>query len=98
MEISREMLQSVLDDCGIEESQIRWDYSGRGMYGRVCFGFTGRYSHLFEFGIRLGIVQVDLESSDEGVPLDLESFSADLCIDNMGYDYIFYWPNLQVTS
>lgn len=36
----REILEDVLVDVGDEDSKIRDDYSGRGMFGRTCLGIV----------------------------------------------------------
>ena len=54
-------------------------YSGRGMYGAECFAIIGQHSDLVTF-----LRSLDDEDADE---------LADPAMDNMGRDYVFYWPS-----
>ena len=64
-----------------EEGYNLRSYSGRGMYGATCVGVTvgSTANFLMKVAARLG---------EEG----LEALG-EACTDNMGLDYIVYWPD-----
>lgn len=77
-----------------EFSNLAWDiggevyenYSGRGMYGKTCLGIT--VNELENSLFRLGKLAAQ---SDDGWEHELENFRTD----NLGRDYIIYFPKLQ---
>lgn len=102
--IKRELLEEILDEVGIDlVSDVRWDYSGRGMYGRTCFGFVGDNHLLVAFFAELGRHQgwFDESGDDDRYPdLDvvLSSFQRALTTDNMGLNTIFYFPGVEIVE
>lgn len=78
---------------------FRTDYSGRGMYGRECIGYTGDYPTLaaLEIGSRLAWHEAadaeDLYEIREALALLGEP-----AVDSMGTRTITYWPNLAYTA
>lgn len=83
-----EILQDAADEC---DFQIRESYSGRGMFGKDCFGIVGSFENLGTF---ISMVTAELIESfyEEG-----DTLFDNMRMDNMGqYDYIFYWPDIQI--
>jgi hypothetical protein len=92
-------LIEVLGDHGLdigdpEEVQVRHDYSGRGMYGRTCLGFTT--PNPLTFMVRLGYALATL--GGEWTEEVTEDLLENVCQDNMGRDYIVYFPGIQVVA
>lgn len=102
--IKRELLEEILDQAGIDlVSDVRWDYSGRSMYGRTCFGFVGGLQDLARFFTELGRGQGWFDQSgdpDEYPDLcDLvDALQRSLTRDSLGFDTIFYFPGVDVTE
>jgi hypothetical protein len=92
--VTRQFVQLVQDDGDFD---VRVDYSGRGMYGRKCFGIVGYPSDLAHFLTRLPLYLAE----DEGEPVinvvnDVVDEWMQLSWDSMGQQTIFYWPSVQV--
>lgn len=68
------------------------DYSGRGMYGRVCVGFTT--GDLFKAGVAVAMAAALAadEGEERGAMLDLQDLS--VRTDQMGFDVIVYFPGV----
>ena len=88
--MTRSDLEELCDDAGVED--VRFDYSGRGMFGRTCFGFVGSVRDLATFFYRLGLVTDEVEG-DDGTG---EELARALRMDDMGLQTIFYFPGLEV--
>ena len=84
-----ELYQIVMDFCESYGYEYRNDYSGRGMYGATCVGFTCSNVNraLMEFG---GFVVVN------GAGLD--DFISCLGTDRLGYDVIVYFTSIEDES
>ena len=84
-----ELYQIVMDFCEAYGYEYRNDYSGRGMYGATCVGFTCSNVNraLMEFG---GFVVVN------GAGLD--DFIACLSTDSLGYGVIVYFTSIEDES
>mgnify|MGYP003553650138 FL=1 len=72
---------------------LHTDYSGRGMYGRKCFGVSGRGSSTT---ILMQLMSTLLSQAE----LTLVSFIEELAhyeinSDNLGYDTLIYWPDVE---
>lgn len=77
----QEMFDAIVEACDNLGLNYR-DYSGRGMYGERCIGFTSdNYANdLFYLGKEIGIEYPD--------------FDTPIKIDNMGMDMIIYFPSI----
>ena len=87
-------------DIDVEE-EVRTHYSGRGMYGKTCLGYTG--GNLVEFVAALALII--LEYAETGTPPDdaWSLFEQITTIgegetDSMGIGRIHYWPGIQVAE
>lgn len=75
-------LRKVLEEAADYVAvECTFNYSGRGMYGATCFGITGQLNGLIAF----------LRVLDD----DTADALSDPRVDNMGLDYIYYWPELK---
>lgn len=96
-EFAKSDILSALDIADMEsEDGPRWGYSGRGMYGRTCFGFVGNMQDYSNF--LLALVEVFFDQTED---IDQSKYLASLfgervATDSMGYDTIFYFPGIQV--
>lgn len=90
MEITKSDLLSVLWESDIDvEDSPRWGYSGRGMYGRKCFGFVGTMEN---YGAFIIAMVVTLEDGEDFA----REFASRVTTDSMGFDTIFYFPGIQI--
>lgn len=97
MEMAKSEIVSALWASDVDmDSDIHWDYSGRGMYGRTCFGFVGNEEQYAEFLYALIEEQHDDESDVSHAIQVAREFSSRVSRDSMGYDTIFYFPGITV--
>ncbi len=92
-----EVLSSFADDF---ELSITTTYSGRGMYGKKCIGFTTEYLNLFRFGFDLLLYLNNELTGNHNDDAELEELIDKLAehspsTDNMGKSYIIYFPSFQ---
>lgn len=91
MEIQKTSVIEALTDAGLSEDFLYDGYSGRGMYGEICFGIICRTGELIKF----------FASFIEIAPwrVDLVNDLADaLKNDALGRDIIFYFPGFTLTD
>ena len=68
-------------------------YSGRGMFGRKCFGISGRGSSAF---VLMQLMQTLLSQSELTLVAFVEDLSPhQISSDNLGLDTIIYWPDVE---
>jgi len=67
---------------------FRWEYSGRGMYGKKCFALIGNLQDFAAF--MLNVVPLLTDSEEDSIEWTRVS------MDNMGYDFVYYWPSITV--
>jgi hypothetical protein len=99
--IDREIIEEILETAELfddgDEVNIREGYSGRGMYGRTCFGIVfENEAALFRFMAAAGRIEADREH-DERPGFDSFSLARSVRTDRMMRGVIAYWPgwNLQ---
>jgi len=93
--VTRQDVQDLVDrmyDHGVfGEIDIRWDYSGRGMYGKTCVGFVTDVSPVL-FGYTMG--QAMAEMNDQRRFMDQsptwEENDVPRRADSMGRSTIYY--------
>lgn len=86
---TKAICRSIMWDLGFDPAEtLRWDYSGRGMYGATCFGITGNLWLFGKFLLALSDCLDDVEVMDDLMDR--------VCTDSMGHDTIFYFPGLKV--
>lgn len=95
-EIKRYDLEMAANEANVDndEDTLRWEYSGRGMYGRKCPGLVGDVSKLASLFVALTqqAVEYERDDFDYGVVMDL---AEDTVEDSMGRQSIFYWPSFK---
>lgn len=89
--VNNELLDIITDVVG--EENIRYDYSGRGMFGSQCFGFTTN-NVMGTFGEILDAIN----DSDNNFDLiyDLSTMMKNASTDNIAYQTIVYFPMFTV--
>lgn len=99
MEISRKLYER-LEEEGLN---VRDDYSGRFMYGKLCFGVTVSKlaTALYDVSEALrGIIikekRDDLDLAKEAADMLEDGNLTEFRTDNMGLDYIIYFPHITV--
>jgi hypothetical protein len=84
IKIDRLIVEKACYDSGI---RIREGYSGRGMFGKTCFGLVGNLSELCKF---FSCLSVDFWFA--------EKLANGVCYDSMGHDTIYYFPGFELNE
>lgn len=101
MNITREQLDDILDAAELYEADddsydsdghvtVTSDYSGRGMYGAACLGFT--VSHLAD-AFKIAVAMGGVLGADEAREIAGKARS-----DSMGRDVIVYFPGVTLDA
>ena len=78
-------LETIEQVARAHDLEVQTNYSGRGMYGRECFGLSGTRQQLWQAAMELAAITVeDL----------LDSLAVAPSTDSLGHDEIWYWPNI----
>lgn len=81
-------------DADLDTADLRLDYSGRGMFGRRCVGYTGDNPIRAAFELATVIAaEGDGEPTIDDVRGALENLGTP-CSDAMGLGTIWYWPSV----
>ena len=88
-------LQELIKDAAecADEVTFRNGYSGRGMYGKKCVGIVGTMINCMAVIAEVIKTCKDDEDFDEAVDTLLQ-----FTTDNMGWDVIVYWEELEDIS
>ena len=70
--------------------KYRDDYSGRGMSGRTCVGIVTNYTHYIILKLRGYLIR-------HGIT-DIKEALGSICTDNMGQEFIIYFPSVSVQT
>ena len=84
MTLTNNQLNSFYRLASSIDGSVYEDYSGRGMYGKSCMGITVD-------NLERSIFRIGRESCDFDFCEQLENFRTD----NLGRDYIIYFPKIQ---
>lgn len=105
--ISEEQLHGAAEIACEErgtEIEIRTDYSGRGMFGKTCYGFVADEFTLQVLELQLAI-SASLLGSEDDVLVDRNDltemfveFGNMRCRDSMGLQTIYYYPRLEIVA
>ena len=96
--ITRRELTDALEAAGLNEYEIREDYSGRSMYGADCFGVTVEASNERYVYAALGYTMGYAEAED-GDMSTAESLLRAARSDSMGrWEVVVYFPGWQFTD
>lgn len=103
--MSRKLYEKLEEELEREDFKLREDYSGRGMFRAECFGMvvSNTLTAVYELSaaMRELLMYDDEVSDDEELGTEIENlldsdFWLDACSDNLGLDYIVYFPSLTV--
>jgi len=75
----------------LEEMELEpYSYSGRGMFGKSCVGVTvtNTTKFIFELGLKIG------SKHEEENYEELKEGFENIRTDNMGLDYVVYFPDI----
>lgn len=89
--LSKQDIENACWAAEIDTDDIRWDYSGRFMYGETAFGVVGSVSTFAEFLLGLTGVRDELQE-------EVWDLAARVRIDNYGLSSIFYFPGVEVVA
>lgn len=99
MEISRK-LYNRLQKAGLKVTD---NYSGRFMYGKLCFGITVSQLATALYDVSEALREIiikekrdDLNLAKEAADMLEDGNLTDFKTDNMGLDYIVYFPHITV--
>lgn len=96
-EFTKSDILAALDYADMDsEDGPRWGYSGRGMYGRTCFGFVGTMEDYSNFLLGLVDVFYDQTEDIDTAKYLASQFGERVSTDSMRYDTIYYFPGIQV--
>lgn len=85
MNITEDQLRDLRNALDLIDEDVRYDYSGRGMYGRTCLGFVVDATDI--------VVGVALH---QALGDDAWEMARNACTDNMGRGAIVYFPGYSV--
>ena len=97
MEVTEEFLEFLADAVESrhdEQSQIRLDYSGHGMYGRTCLGLVVDEPYLWV----ADMVEAAIGEESPDLLDELLIFVRGLKQDSMGHSLIVYNPSAHVSD
>lgn len=97
--INRDQIEAILNEIGNEDYDdvIHEDYSGRGMFGDRCLGYSGVDEHVFSVGLALAVAGIEGEFSLADIAEAQYAIGAPQR-DSLGKGRIVYWPNVQIDS
>lgn len=96
----------LADDLGLEETDVRTGYSGRGMYGGTCLAFTpdgydGATESDITFALARLVSMAEVEAMDVSEALDMVADalrSLNPKTDSMGRGVVVYYPGVAVEA
>ena len=87
--VNRVQIEQAIEDAEpYGEIYLKETYSGRGMYGKECFGVIGRESGFLRFMIELAVVDPDTA----------RDLADRVRTDGMGLSTIYYFPGRTLDS
>ena len=90
---ANEGLGKIIVDAARDNGfELYFNYSGRGMFGKKCFGITGNLSDIGSF-----FIDACMSCSEEEI-YDLSDCFTSVQWDSLGIDKIFYFPRLLITE
>lgn len=100
--ITSEKMVEVIKASELNDDVLSYfSYSGRFMYGRTCLGFSSPISSLApvcsEIMQAAGLLLNDDNLTEEEFE-DICHQCSQLRIDNLGKNYVFYFPDLEATE
>lgn len=99
-ELAQLMLE--LDAGGDDRVKLRSTYTGRGMGDRTCLALVGGTTDVVVFATLVARLDADVEYDDEDVRvwpnLLLQAIQGGTRVDSMGFDRVYYWPQVTVAT
>lgn len=89
--VSSELLDVI--SIVTDEENIVTDYSGRGMYGEQCLGIVTSNSMELIASI---LEEINFQKDSKSLIDEFSQMIRNCKIDNMGYNYILYFPYFTV--
>lgn len=88
------ILLDSIDNAGLVKPYF--NYSGRGMYGRTCFGVVvPRSTSSFDVAMSIIADMINTDQNQSDINEIMEALS-EAREDSLGLDTILYFPNLQI--
>lgn len=100
VELPLAVADEIHEDLGqMVSCEMRTSYSGRGMRGESCLGFVT--DHVDQLAFCLGVLMAEwqprcTDAWDEVATEWLIDAFRRSATDNMGTDFIIYWPDIKV--
>lgn len=88
--LSLDASEAIKNFCEEHGYDLRLNYSGRGMYGRECFGLV-----VPDSGIEACMLLAVYLSQEVG-DISVENLASNVRTDSMGRDLIVYFPNYKL--
>lgn len=100
MVISAELTDTLFEMVSDYEDIRPSIYSGRGMYGKVCIGFTGNPNELMDFfeDVAVRCAEYDNDNDiewEDSLLNEWRKVRRSRSSDSMGYDTIIYFSNAE---
>lgn len=90
MQIENNKVRELVRALDLDEDAVYAEYSGRGMYGRSCFGIrVGQYDNVNE--TLLGVALAEVFGSD-----DAWDIARSMRSDSLGLGSIIYFPGWEI--
>jgi hypothetical protein len=86
--ISRADIEEALYEANLDTEALYEGYSGRGMYGKECFGIVGTPGDAMAFLVALAKV--------DALDVDVIYMAKYTSMDNLGLKTISYWPGYTI--
>lgn len=96
--IDREIITSALDaaDMDVDET-LHETYSGRGMYGDLCFGIAAAPNEINVFLVALGTIADNNDDADDMATDHVLHLAESARTDQLGTGSIVYFPGWQLS-
>ena len=102
MQVTRRYVQNLLDemfDFGLDEAEIRFEYSGRAMYSKTCVAFVTPEALKLVMTMAAVLAINEKDADDSGATYEgLCWYDLNPRMDNMGLDTVVYFTNVQVEN
>lgn len=89
---TKQTIAIIKEFCEDNGYEFRDDYSGRGMYGKICVGIVGDFNPLWLVLCLADVIRDSVTDDD----ICAEDFLGEPRQDSMGKQIIVYFPKLEV--
>ena len=95
--LTRDQLNQVIELADDDYDDVRTDYSGRGMTGQTCLGYTGHQPEAFTLALTIVVRgYADRDNLNAYDVMDIAISGPAARSDSMGMGQITYWPSVSV--